>query len=264
MARSSPTSWAVSTSKAASSRLRQYCSLLASAELKSSNAISPPSSTSTRSPSRLPCATPAAWRSWSCCHAEPSTLSVSRSGGSDATGVPDGGVVTSTAASAPPTPVPTNRAACTSARSASINVKPMCSTCWMRLPNTGTPGSWYIARCHTLAAMRASRWSRPNASTRTCSPEPSSTSITDARATRSSALVIDFTSYPMSVSALVTSVTEGRPPGEPNATRTSAATAKPTRMPPSTSAGNPAPRYIAARDTRRMTRPKMRRSGRTR
>ena len=30
----------------------------------------------------------------------------------------------------------------------------MCSTCWIRLPNTGTPGSWYIARCQTLAAIR--------------------------------------------------------------------------------------------------------------
>ena len=52
-----------------------------------------------------------------------------------------------------------------------------------RLPNTGMPGSWYIARCQALAMNCASRWSRPNASTRSFSPEVSTTSITDARGT---------------------------------------------------------------------------------
>ena len=80
--------------------------------------------------------------------------------------------MTSTAAeSDPPTPVRTKRAAATSARSASTNAKPMCSTCWSRLPNTGKPGSWYIALCHSLAATRASRWSRPKASTLSRSPD---------------------------------------------------------------------------------------------
>ena len=100
-------------------------------------AVSP---TSTRRPSRLPCATPALCRRSSCCHAAVSTASVTCSGGSAPIGAPAGGVVTSTAASAPPTPVRTSRAARTSARSASISVKAMCSTCWIRLPNTGTPG----------------------------------------------------------------------------------------------------------------------------
>ena len=50
----------------------------------------------------------------------------------------------------------------------------------------------------------------------------------------------------MSASAVPTSATDGCPPGAPNATRTSAATAKPRKSPPSTSEGKPAPRYSAA------------------
>ncbi len=73
-----------------------------------------------------------------------------------------------------------------------------------------------------------------------------------------------LTAYPMSVSAVVTSAIDGRPPGEPKTTLTNAATAKPMRMPPSTSDGKPAPRYSAARLTSRMTRAKIRRTGRTR
>ena len=68
-ARSSPTSCALSTSSAASSRSYQYCSPVASAALKSSKATSPSSVTSTRSPSRLPCAIPAWCSRSSCSHA---------------------------------------------------------------------------------------------------------------------------------------------------------------------------------------------------
>ena len=53
--------------------------------------------------------------------------------------VPSGRVVTSIAASAPAVPVFTSTGAGTFARSATISVYAMCSTCWRRLPKTGTP-----------------------------------------------------------------------------------------------------------------------------
>ncbi len=87
--------------------------------------------------------------------------------------------------------------------------------------------------------------------------------MTAARAMRSSAGVMEVTSYPMSASAVSTSATDGCPPGAPNTTRTSAATAKPRKSPPSTSEGKPAPRYSAASDTSTITRARIRRNGRT-
>ena len=59
-----PTSRALMTRTAASSRSSQYCSPLASAALKSSSAIDAPSPTTMRSGSRLPWLIPARW-SWS-------------------------------------------------------------------------------------------------------------------------------------------------------------------------------------------------------
>ena len=53
----------------------------------------------------------------------------------------------------------------------------------------GGPAMIDVAR-KTFAATRASRWSRPNASTRTLVPSASATSITDARETCSSAGVM--------------------------------------------------------------------------
>ena len=59
MARSLPTSRALMTRTAASSRSSQYCSPLASEALKSSSAIDAPSPTTIRSGSRLPWLIPA-------------------------------------------------------------------------------------------------------------------------------------------------------------------------------------------------------------
>ena len=195
-ARSSPTSCAVSTSSAASSRCDP---VLLAARVGRAEVVERdrrPRRRRARGGRRGCRARPprgAARRAASTRRA--STASVTRSDGSEPIGVPRGGVVTSTAASAPPTPVRTSRAAATSARSASISVKPMCSTCWMRLPNTGTPGSWYIALCHTLAAMRGVALVAPERvdphAARRCA---SSTSITDARGMCSSAWAMLATS----------------------------------------------------------------------
>ncbi len=90
-ARSSPTSWALSTRSAASSRMHP---VLLTARVGRAEVVErhvAVSSTTTRRPSRLPCAIPALCSASSCCHAAASTASVTRSGGSEPIGVPVGG-----------------------------------------------------------------------------------------------------------------------------------------------------------------------------
>ena len=139
----------------------------------------------------------------------------------------------------------------------------MCSVCWRRLPNTGTPGSRYMIQCQTFDATWPSRWSRPYASTRSRSPDVRRTSITAARATCSSACVTSATSNPSATSPSRTSSSVGRPPGAPNTASTKPAAANPRKMPPTTSDGNAVPRYIADSVTRITRSRNTRRSGRT-
>ena len=121
---------------------------------------------------------PARWRWSTWFHSDASTSSVICSVASWPRGVPGCGVVISTAASGPPIPVLTTFGACTPARSATNIVYPMCSTCWIRLPNTGSPGSLYISRCHHLGgdlgvALVAAEHVDAVAARRTRAPRPS-------------------------------------------------------------------------------------------
>ncbi len=160
-----------------------------------------------------PCAIPASCSVCTSCQTEARTWSVTCSGASSPIGVPTGALVTSSAASGPAMPVFTSRGACTPSRSASINEYATWSTCWIRLPRAELPGSLYIAECQSRAVNCPSRWSRPKASTRSCSPEARVTSTTRARGTRSDADATPATSNPSSPSASRISVAESRPLG---------------------------------------------------
>ncbi len=90
-----------------------------------------------------------------------------------------------------------------------MSVKPMCSTCWMRLPNTGTPG----VVVHRLVPQL-----RGDAGVALVAPERVDPQVLTGRELDvhhrraldvSAAGAMATTSYPRSVSAARTSATDG-------------------------------------------------------
>ena len=155
-ARSLPTSWALSTRSAASSRCTQYCSPLASAALKSSNATSPVVADEHAQAVEVAVGDPGrVQRVESASTRRASTASVTRSGASEPSGVPRGGsgdehrgVGAADARCARGAPRARRRVRRASA--CSRCARP--AGCGCRTP--GTPGSWYIALCQSFEAMR--------------------------------------------------------------------------------------------------------------